>query len=880
MSSQININSIDKTYPVAGQDNDSQGFRNNFDAIQTALGQAKDEIEDLQNKAILKGALTNDVLDNDLGGSNIKNGSYTNFHGTVQSAEVSSSRNVSILNGSLQAYTLADNTTFTFTDWPDTGNYAKVRIHVNAKQNQVIDVGADVEVGKKYTIYTVGTTNFEPMGADPTAVFIASITGTTLSVSSVSSGVLAVNTFISGTGVTPGTKIISTKTQNPALTGEGGAGTYIIDNSQSVQSRTMSGMTTGVTFIASTKGSGTGTIQPWFEANFATEGSGDIVVASNFSLPLYLNSNGSHQVVEAWTYNGSASSPRVYMSLVGNLDATNSDFSNLDVAGLIVHDIVESESNASGALTVAGGAGIRKNLNVGGSVVITGNLQVVGTTLFESNPTITIADIGSIGNVSIVNPVPGDSLQWVKPELDPGFWSNNANAETLVVTVGDNGSGSKDVIFLDGTALSTNTSVQYGLKFEIGKKYKFSTNTSTNTSKFNYLRFSRTPDTIVNTTVDGNGNEVPGVTDTTIPYEPADGSVAYGRYTSGPNIGKIIPAGTTGAYTEILITGETPSPLYLYASKATLNTSKLGAEYPIMVSSGSVKVIGNYTVVGSQNVMVDVSATVSGLTITLPLLPNQGTYVNITDNGSASATKPITISRGNNAVLINGVQGDGLINNAYGSITLVSDGVNWTSIKSRYTGSELVTSGSISLNTSVTYFTTGTGASSNLAAGADGQVKTLAMLSHSGDMVVTVSNAGWKSGGGSGTITFNGYGDACTLQYIGSKWFVIGNNNCELDEVGGGSPAALVAAPAALNSTGKAGQLAYDGTKFYVCTATDTWANVIFDNVAGTTRAIFTGVPLAANSSGTVGQMASDNAYLYICIANNTWKRVAWTAGW
>jgi len=526
MSSQININSIDKTYPVAGQDNDSQGFRNNFDAIQTALGQAKDEIEDLQNKAILKGALTNDVLDNDLGGSNIKNGSYTNFHGTVQSAEVSSSRNVSILNGSLQAYTLADNTTFTFTDWPDTGNYAKVRIHVNAKQNQVIDVGADVEVGKKYTIYTVGTTNFEPMGADPTAVFIASITGTTLSVSSVSSGVLAVNTFISGTGVTPGTKIISTKTQNPALTGEGGAGTYIIDNSQSVQSRTMSGMTTGVTFIASTKGSGTGTIQPWFEANFATEGSGDIVVASNFSLPLYLNSNGSHQVVEAWTYNGSASSPRVYMSLVGNLDATNSDFSNLDVAGLIVHDIVESESNASGALTVAGGAGIRKNLNVGGSVVITGNLQVVGTTLFESNPTITIADIGSIGNVSIVNPVPGDSLQWVKPELDPGFWSNNANSETLVVTVGDNGSGSKDVIFLDGTALSTNTSVQYGLKFEIGKKYKFSTNTSTNTSKFNYLRFSRTPDTIVNTTVDGNGNEVPGATDTTIPYEPANGSVA------------------------------------------------------------------------------------------------------------------------------------------------------------------------------------------------------------------------------------------------------------------------------------------------------------------------------------------------------------------
>jgi hypothetical protein len=147
-------------------------------------------------------------------------------------------------------------------------------------------------------------------------------------------------------------------------------------------------------------------------------------------------------------------------------------------------------------------------------------------------------------------------------------------------------------------------------------------------------------------------------------------------------------------------------------------------------------------------------------------------------------------------------------------------------------------------------------------------------------MVITVTNAGWKAGGGSGTITFNAAGDACTLQYVGSKWFVIGNNNCVFDEVAGGSPATLVSVPGALNSTGTAGQLAYNSTSFYVCTATNTWANVIFDNISGTTRAIFTGVPLSANSSGTAGQMASDSAYLYVCIASNTWKRIAWTAGW
>jgi hypothetical protein len=49
------------------------------------------------------------------------------------------------------------------------------------------------------------------------------------------------------------------------------------------------------------------------------------------------------------------------------------------------------------------------------------------------------------------------------------------------------------------------------------------------------------------------------------------------------------------------------------------------------------------------------------------------------------------------------------------------------------------------------------------------------MLANSGDMVITVTNAGWKSSG-TGTITFNAIGEACTLQYINNKWFCIGNN--------------------------------------------------------------------------------------------------------
>jgi hypothetical protein len=49
MASTINtIGDINATYPVAGVDNDSQGFRDNFSAIKSGLTAAKNDIETLQ----------------------------------------------------------------------------------------------------------------------------------------------------------------------------------------------------------------------------------------------------------------------------------------------------------------------------------------------------------------------------------------------------------------------------------------------------------------------------------------------------------------------------------------------------------------------------------------------------------------------------------------------------------------------------------------------------------------------------------------------------------------------------------------------------------------------------------------------------------------
>lgn len=83
--------------------------------------------------------------------------------------------------------------------------------------------------------------------------------------------------------------------------------------------------------------------------------------------------------------------------------------------------------------------------------------------------------------------------------------------------------------------------------------------------------------------------------------------------------------------------------------------------------------------------------------------------------------------------------------------------------------------GAVSLATTASYFNTSAPSTATLAAGADGQVKVLAMNDVSGNMVITVTNAGWKASG-TGTITFGARGQACTLMYINSKWFCTGNN--------------------------------------------------------------------------------------------------------
>jgi hypothetical protein len=71
--SQINPNNIDQSFPVPGQDNDSQGFRDNFNQIKVNLGRARDEITELQSKVVLKLALSGQTLNNNMSNQTISN---------------------------------------------------------------------------------------------------------------------------------------------------------------------------------------------------------------------------------------------------------------------------------------------------------------------------------------------------------------------------------------------------------------------------------------------------------------------------------------------------------------------------------------------------------------------------------------------------------------------------------------------------------------------------------------------------------------------------------------------------------------------------------------------------------------------------------------
>jgi hypothetical protein len=125
--SNINYLSINENFPVAGQDNDTQVFRDNFDTIKTSLRVAKEEITDLESSTAR--------LDqsNDFNGNVITNvtvqGSYIRKY-EFGSPITNPTQEISFLNGHYQIVRFSSNCALSFEEFPtevlDADNFGKV----------------------------------------------------------------------------------------------------------------------------------------------------------------------------------------------------------------------------------------------------------------------------------------------------------------------------------------------------------------------------------------------------------------------------------------------------------------------------------------------------------------------------------------------------------------------------------------------------------------------------------------------------------------------------------------------------------------------------------------------------------------------------------
>lgn len=145
--SAINTNGIDVNYPIPGQNNNSQGFRTNFASIKTNLDTAAGEISDLQNKVIVKAALNNTTINNDMANTLISNASIRSFRETTYNLGNALSGTVLIDSslGDIQYGTIAGDVSFEFGSWAPTNTKQTIQLNL-AISNSLAVINFPTEV--------------------------------------------------------------------------------------------------------------------------------------------------------------------------------------------------------------------------------------------------------------------------------------------------------------------------------------------------------------------------------------------------------------------------------------------------------------------------------------------------------------------------------------------------------------------------------------------------------------------------------------------------------------------------------------------------------------------------------------------------------------
>ena len=167
MTSAINPNNIDGAYPVAGQDNNSQGFRDNFTNIKVNFQEAAAEITDLQNKAILKAALTGSTLDNNMNDALLYAAKIQDFSASkVTVTATSGAIAVNYASGHYQSISTSGSISLSFTNFPANGSYGYIKLQINITNvAHTVTLPAAVTLGTSgLQGYSAGTITFGATG--------------------------------------------------------------------------------------------------------------------------------------------------------------------------------------------------------------------------------------------------------------------------------------------------------------------------------------------------------------------------------------------------------------------------------------------------------------------------------------------------------------------------------------------------------------------------------------------------------------------------------------------------------------------------------------------------------------------------------------------
>ena len=119
MASNINPYNINGAFPVAGQDNPSQGFRDNFTNIKNNLLFAQTEINDLQSKVLVTAALTGQQINNDMAGAVIRRPQLAAWTQALYDlGAVSTNATLDFNLANFQKLTTASSIDLSFINWP------------------------------------------------------------------------------------------------------------------------------------------------------------------------------------------------------------------------------------------------------------------------------------------------------------------------------------------------------------------------------------------------------------------------------------------------------------------------------------------------------------------------------------------------------------------------------------------------------------------------------------------------------------------------------------------------------------------------------------------------------------------------------------------